>query len=216
MVVFSIFFGRLAKVPSDDVAYPLFSFAALVPWTFFSTGLTQASNSLVTSANLIRRVYFPRMAIPLATVFAGLVDFVLAFGILLLLMWHYGATPTSNIVFLPLFVMLAVITALGVGLWLSAINVRFRDVRYTVPFLTQIWLFSTPVAYSSSMLSEPWKTVYGINPMVGVVEGFRWALLGVDTPPGPMIWVSAIASLVLLASGVVYFRSTEKHFADVV
>jgi lipopolysaccharide transport system permease protein len=216
MLVFSIFLGKLAKVPSDGLPYPLFSYAALVPWTFFATGLVQSSNSLVGSATLIRKVYFPRLAIPLGTVFAGMVDFLIAFLVLLLMMGFYGHFPTSNIIYLPLFVVLSVMTSLGVGLWLSAMNVRYRDVRYMVPFLTQFWLFATPVAYPSNMLPEPWKTVYGLNPMAGVVEGFRWALLGVDTPPGPMVWVSAVVAVLLLISGVIYFTRTEKTFADVV
>jgi lipopolysaccharide transport system permease protein len=216
MIVFSLFFGRLAHVPSDDVPYPIFSYAALVPWTFFAYGLSQAANSLVSSANLIKKVYFPRLIIPLATVLSGLVDFVLAFVVLLGMMLFYGIVPTANTLWLPLFLLLALVTALGVGLWLSAMNVQFRDVRYTVPFLTQFWLFATPIAYPSSLLSEPWRTVYGINPMVGVVEGFRWALLGTDTAPGLMIIVSALTALALLVSGAFYFHRMEKTFADVV
>ena len=216
MLVFSIFLGKLAKVPSDGLPYPLFTFAALVPWTFFSSGLVQSSNSLVGSATLIRKVYFPRLAIPLGTVFAGLVDFLIAFGVLLGMMAFYRQAPTANVIYLPLFVLLSVMTSLGTGLWLSAMNVKYRDVRYMVPFLTQFWLFATPVAYPSNMLSEEWKMVYGLNPMAGVVEGFRWALLGVDTPPGPMIWVSAVVALLMLVTGVIYFTRTEKSFADVV
>ena len=189
MVVFSLFFGRLAKIPSDGIPYPIFSFAALVPWTFFANGLSQSSNSLVGSANLITKVYFPRLAIPIATVLSGVVDFFLAFGVLLVMMAYYGIVPTRNILWLPLLLLLALVTSLGVGFWLSAMNVQFRDVRYTVPFLTQVWLFATPIAYPSSLLEEPWRTIYGINPMVGVVEGFRWALLGTDTQPGPIIAV---------------------------
>jgi lipopolysaccharide transport system permease protein len=216
MVVFSLFFGRLANMPSDSVPYPLFSYAALVPWTFFANGLSQSSNSLVTSANLIKKVYFPRLIIPIAAIFASAVDFVLAFTVLLVMMLFYGIMPTVNVLWLPCFLLLALTTSLGVGLWLSAMNVQFRDVRYTVPFLTQFWLFATPIAYPSSLLSEPWRTLYGINPMVGVVEGFRWALLGVATAPGPVISVSSLASLALLVSGLFYFRRMEKTFADVV
>jgi lipopolysaccharide transport system permease protein len=216
MVVFSLFFGRLAKVPSDGIPYPIFSYAALVPWTFFAHGLAQSSNSLIDSANLIRKVYFPRLTIPIATVLSGVVDFTLAFIVLLGLMLFYGITPTVNVFWLPLLLMLALVTALGVGLWLAAMNVQFRDVRYTVPFLTQFWLFATPIAYPSSLLAEPWRTLYGINPMVGVVEGFRWALLGTETAPGPIVIVSSLAALGLLASGVFYFRRMEKTFADVV
>jgi lipopolysaccharide transport system permease protein len=216
MVVFSLFFGRLAKVPSDGIPYPIFSYAALVPWSFFANALTQGSNSLVNGADMLKKIYFPRLTMPMATVIAGVVDFVLAFIVLLGMMLYYGFFPTINIIWLPLFLLLALITALGVTLWLSAMNVQFRDVRYTVPFLTQAWLFATPIAYPSSLLSEPWRTLYGLNPMVGVVEGFRWALLGTDTAPGPIIFVSAIAAVVLLVSGTYYFRRMEKTFADVV
>lgn len=216
MFVFSIFFGRLAKVPSDGIPYPIFSFAALVPWNFFAQGLTQSSDSLVGSANLIRKVYFPRLAIPIASVSGGVIDFCIAFSVLILMMFYYGLAPTANILWLPLFLLLALTTSLGVGLWLSAMNVQFRDVKYTVPFLVQFWLFSTPVAYPSSLLPEPWRTLYGLNPMAGVVEGFRWALLGVDTSPGPMVAVSAGAAIFLLLSGAFFFRRMEKSFADVV
>jgi lipopolysaccharide transport system permease protein len=216
MVVFSIFFGRLAKVPSDGIPYPIFSYTALVPWTFFANGMNQGSNSLVASANLIKKVYFPRLTIPIATVFSGTVDFVLAFIMLTAMMLYYGFVPTANILWLPIFLLLALITSLGVSLWLSAMNVQFRDVRYIIPFLTQLWLFATPVAYPSSLLSEPWRTIYGINPMVGVVEGFRWALLGTNTAPGPVIIVSCLMSLAILVSGSFYFRRMEKNFADIV
>ncbi|MEX0803090.1 MAG: sugar transferase [Candidatus Binatia bacterium] len=216
MVIFSIFFGRLAQIPSDGVPYPIFSFAALVPWTFFSHSLNQASNSLVNSANLIKKVYFPRLAVPIATVFSGMVDFALAFVVLLGMMLYYGIFPTVNALWVPAFFLLAVVTSLGVGLWLSAMNVRFRDIRHTIPFLTQFWLFATPIAYPSSLLSEPWRTLYGLNPMVGVVEGFRWGLLGTNTAPGPIIVVSSVVALAILVGGAFYFRRVEKTFADVV
>ena len=217
MVVFTLFFGGLAQIPSDGVPYPIFSYAALVPWTFFSTGLTNSSNSLVGSANLIKKVYFPRLVIPIATVLSGVVDFVLAFVVLLLMMMYFGIVPTVNVVYLPLFLLLAFITSLGVGLWLSAMNVQFRDVRYTIPFLTQFWMFITPIAYPSSLIeNDVLRLIYGLNPMAGVVEGFRWALLGTDTVPGPMILVSASAALLLFISGLFYFRRMEKTFADVV
>lgn len=216
MVVFSLFFGRLAKIPSDDIPYPLFSFAALVPWTFFANGLNQSSNSLVGSANLIKKVYFPRLAIPIATVLSGVVDFILSFIMLIGLMYYFGFTPTINVFWLPLFLLLALVTSLGVSLWFSALNVEFRDVRYIMPFLTQLWLFSTPIAYPSSLLSEPWRTIYGINPMVGVVEGFRWALLGTNTAPDSIIIISSCVAFLLLLSGSFYFRRMEKNFADVV
>ena len=216
MVVFSLFFGRLAGIPSDGVPYPIFSFAALVPWTFFANGLNQSSNSLVSSASLITKVYFPRLAVPIATVFSGVVDFALAFFVLLGMMLYYGVIPTVNALWIPLFFLLALTTSLGVGLWLSALNVEFRDVRYVVPFLTQFWMFSTPIAYPSSLLSEPWRTLYGLNPMVGVVEGFRWALLGTETAPGPSIVASSFMALALLVGGLFYFRRMEKTFADIV
>jgi lipopolysaccharide transport system permease protein len=216
MVIFSIFFGRLAKIPSDEIPYPIFSFAALVPWTFFANTINQASNSLVNSADMIKKIYFPRLTIPIASMLAGIIDFFLAFIVLLGMMLYYGFVPTINILWFPVFILLAMMTSLGVSLWLSALNVQFRDVRYMIPFITQAWLFATPVAYPSSMLSEPWRTLYGINPMVGVVEGFRWALLGTDTAPGPMMIVSfAVASLILI-SGVYYFRRMEKNFADII
>ena len=216
MVVFSLFFGKLAKVPSDGIPYPLFSFAALVPWSFFANGLNQASNSLVGNSNLITKVYFPRMAMPIASVLGGIVDFILAFIVLVGMIFYFGLAPTVNVVWLPLFLMLAFFTSLGVSLWLSALYVQFHDVRHIVPFLTQIWLFATPIAYPSSLLAEPWRTLYGINPMTGVVEGFRWALLGTKTAPGPIIIVSALVAVGLLLSGAFYFRRMEKTFADVV
>lgn len=216
MVVFSVFFGGLAKIPSDGVPYPIFAFAALVPWTFFANGLNQSSNSLVGSAHLITKVYFPRLIVPLASVFSSIVDFLVAFVVLLGMMFFYGIVPTLNVLWLPLFLLLALVTALGVGLWLSALNVQYRDVRYLVGFVTQIWLFATPIAYPSSMLPEPWRTVYGLNPMAGVVEGFRWALLGTNTAPGPIIAVSTSAAIVILVTGAFYFRRMERTFADIV
>ena len=216
MVIFSIFFGRLGKIPSDSIPYPIFSFTALVPWTFFANGINLASNSLVNNSDMIKKIYFPRLTMPFASVLAGLVDFILAFIILLGMMLYYGFIPTVNIIWFPFFVLLSMITALGVGIWFSAMNVQFRDVRYMIPFITQIWLFATPVAYPSSMLSEPWRTLYGLNPMVGVVEGFRWALLGTDAAPGMMFFVSSFVSLIILISGIYYFRRMEKVFADVI
>jgi lipopolysaccharide transport system permease protein len=216
MVVFSLFFGRLAKIPSDGVPYPIFSFAALVPWTFFANGLSKASNSLVGSSNLIKKVYFPRLTIPIANVLSGVVDFVLAFMMLIGMMIFFGVTPTINVLWLPFFLLLALVTSLGVSLWLSAMNVQFRDVQHIIPFITQFWLFATPIAYPSSLLSEPWRTIYAINPMVGVVEGFRWALLSTDTAPGLMVLISSLVALAILVSGLFYFRRLEKTFADVV
>jgi len=217
MVVFSLFFGKLAKMPSDGIPYPIFSYAALVPWSFFSRGLNQASNSLVGSARLIKKVYFPRLAIPIASVLSGVVDFLLAFLVLLGMMLAYGVVPTINVLWLPLFLLLSLVTSLGVSLWLSAMNVQFRDVRYTVPFITQVWLFATPIAYPSSLIENPWlRTLYGLNPMTGVVEGFRWALLGTNTAPGPIIAVSSLVALASMIGGAYYFRRMEKTFADVV
>lgn len=216
MVVFSVFFGKLGKMPSDGIPYPIFAFAALVPWTLFSNGLTQATTSLVGSSNLIKKVYFPRLIIPTASVLAGIVDFALAFAVLLLMMLYYGVFPTINIIWLPVFLMMSLVASLAVSLWLSALNVEYRDVRYVIPFLAQIWLFATPIAYSSSLLDEPWRTIYGLNPMVGVVEGFRWALLGTNTQPGTMAIASAGVSLLLLITGALYFRRMEKTFADLI
>lgn len=216
MVVFSLFFGKLAAVPSDGVPYPLFSFAALVPWTFFANALTQSANSLVLSSNLIRKVYFPRLVIPISSVLAGFADFILAFCVLVLMMPMFGVSLTLKVLWLPLFILLSFITSLAVGLWLSALNVQFRDVRYIVPFLAQIWMFSSPIAYPSSLLPQPWRTIYALNPMVGVIEGFRWALLGTDTAPGPMVGVSALVAMAVLTAGVLYFRRMEQQFADII
>jgi lipopolysaccharide transport system permease protein len=216
MVVFSLFFGRLAGIPSDEIPYPIFSYAALVPWQFFASGLSSSSNSLVGSSNLIKKVYFPRLVIPISAVVSGGIDFLLAFVVLLGMMLFYGIAPTWAVAWLPLLFLLALVTSLGVGLWLTAMNVQFRDVRYVVPFLVRAWMFATPIVYPSSLLDEPWRTLYGVNPMVGVVEGFRWALLGTETAPGPIILVSALVAVVILVSGMYYFRRMEKTFADVV
>lgn len=216
MLVFSLFFGRLAKVPSDGVPYPLFSLAGLIPWTFFANGLTTSSGSLVTSANMIKKVYFSRLAIPVATVLTGLVDFGMAFLALLCMMGFYHRWPTHNVAWLPLFVLLSLITSLGTGLWLSTLNVQYRDVRYAVPFLVQFWMFATPVAYPSSLLGQPWRTIYGLNPMVGVVEGFRWAMLGSKTGSGIVVAVSALTAVIMFICGIIYFRQMERKFADIV
>jgi lipopolysaccharide transport system permease protein len=216
MVVFSLFFGRLAGIPSDGLPYPIFSYAALVPWTFFASGLSHSAESLVGNSRMITRVYFPRLALPIGTVLAGLVDFGIAFGVLLLLMGFYGIAPTINVLWMPLFVLMTLVTALGVGLWLSALNAKYRDIRYTMPFIIQAWLFLTPVAYPSSLLAEPWRTLYGLNPMVGVVEGFRWGLLGTDTAPDTMGIVSAFSAVLVLVGGAFYFRKLESTFADVI
>lgn len=217
MLVFSLFFGRLAKMPSDGIPYPLFTFTALVPWTFFSTGLNQSSNSLVGSANLIKKVYFPRLAIPISTVLAAVVDFALGFAMLLTMMIaKYHRIPSHNVVYLPFFLLLAFVTSIGVGLWLSALNVEYRDVRYVVPFLVQFWMFATPIAYPSSLLAEKYRWIFALNPMVGVCDGFRWALLGSNTSPGAVILVSTSAAVAVLVTGAFYFRRMERNFADVV
>ena len=216
MVIFSLFFGQLAKMPSDGAPYPIFSYAALIPWMFFANGLNQASNSMVVNSNLINKVYFPRLAIPIASVLGGLVDFVPSFLMLLGMMVYFDIYPTVNVVWIPAFLLLALVTALGIGIGLSALNVHYRDVRHTVPFLVQCWLFATPIAYPSSLLPESWRTIYAINPMVGVVEGFRWALLDTGTTPGPMIVVSSLAALALLVGAALYFRRMERTFADVI
>ncbi|HLX62139.1 MAG TPA: ABC transporter permease [Planctomycetota bacterium] len=219
MVVFTIFFGKLAGIEkmTEGVPYPLFAFAGLVPWQFFEFGLTQSSESLVGSASVIKKVYFPRLIIPLSSVLAGLLDFSIAFVVLLGMQGYYGIWPTANIVFLPAFLLLAIVTSLGVGLWLSALNVQYRDVKYTLGFIVQFWMFSSPIAYPSSEIKTAWvKSLYGLNPMAGVVEGFRWALLGAQSAPGPMIWVSAAAALFIFVSGLYYFRRMERTFADLV
>jgi lipopolysaccharide transport system permease protein len=214
MIVFSVFFGRLAGIPSDDLPYPLFNYAALVPWTFFANGLTQSSLSLVGSSNLIKKVYFPRLAIPLGAICGGAVDFVMALIVLFVMQIYYGVYPSANVVWLPAFLLLAFMTSLGTGLWLSALNVKYRDVKYTVTFLVQFWMFGTPIAYPSSLVDEKWRWLFGLNPMAGVVEAFRWALLGTDTKPGRMIVLSFGVAALMLAGGLYYFRRVEKTFAD--
>lgn len=216
MVVFSVFFGRLARISSDGLPYPIFVLCALLPWQLFAYSLTESSNSLVANQALITKVYFPRLAIPVSVILASLVDFVIAFVVLIGMIGYYHIIPTQAIWTLPLFVLLAVSLALGVGLWLSALNVRYRDVRYTLPFLTQVWLLATPIAYPSSLLPERWRTLYGLNPMAGVVEGFRWALLGTKKTPEALLTVSVFVTLVILLSGLYYFRRMERTFADTV
>lgn len=217
MVVFSIFFGELAGVPSDGVPYPIFAFTALLPWTLFSKALSDASRSLVQSSHMITKVYFPRLILPLASVLAGVVDFLLALLVLFGMMVYYQVTPTSAVWSLPLFLLLALVTALGVGLWLSALNVLYRDIGYVLPFLTQFWLFITPIAYPASMVPEQWRVLYALNPMTGVVEGFRWALLGTQQANSwMMLGVSTLIAVVVLVSGLFYFRRMERLFADMV
>ncbi|HKP82180.1 MAG TPA: ABC transporter permease [Pyrinomonadaceae bacterium] len=216
MLVFSLFFGKLAGVPSDGIPYPVFSFCGLLPWQLFSYSLTQAGNSLVGSQNLITKVYFPRLVVPISAVLGGVIDFAIAFVLLLGMMFYYGIVPGWQMVALPGLVLLAVLAALGVGLWLSALNVQYRDVRYTIGFLVQFWMFATPVAYPSSIVPEKWRVLYALNPMVGVVDGFRWALLGKPESPGVPLLISVIVVCALLAGGLYYFRRMEQQFADIV
>jgi lipopolysaccharide transport system permease protein len=216
MVVFTLFFGNLAKIPSDGIPYPIFSFAALVPWTFFANGLTHSSASLVASANLLKKVYFPRLIIPISSVLSGIIDFALSFLVLIGMMLFYGITPGISLIYLPLLLLLVFSTSLGMGLWLTAMNVQFRDVQYTVPFLVQAWMFASPIAYSSNLLTGKWKAVYGLNPMAGAIEGFRWVLLGTKALSSSQILISSIVALFLLVSGALYFRRMERTFADVV
>jgi len=223
MMIFTLFFGRMAGIQIGDAPYALAAFVALVPWTFFANALTQASNSLVENVNLVKKVFFPRLVIPISSVFSGVVDFTLAFALLVPMMAFFRRMPTANIVWLPLFLLLALVSSLGISLWLSAMNIQFRDVRYTIPFLTQAWLFATPIVYgiervledgTRQTLPEPWLTLWGLNPMTGVVVGFRWALLG-DTLPLRLVLVSALVGVVLVVSGTFYFRRMESTFADV-
>ena len=216
MVVFSIFLGHLAKVPSDGVPYPLFAFAGLVPWTFFSQALGGTAGSLVGNANLIGKVYFPRIIMPVAVAVSFLVDFVIALALLGGIMAWYGVAPNWHVVLLPLLAALALLTSLAVGIWLAALNVKYRDVRYALPFLVQLWLFATPVAYATSLVPERWRWVYALNPMAGVVEGFRWAIVDTDTAPGITLAVSTVATLAILVTGLAYFRKVERTFADVI
>jgi lipopolysaccharide transport system permease protein len=216
MMVFSVFFGRLAKIPSDGLPYPLFCYVALVPWTFFSNALTQASNSLVGSANLISKVYFPRLAMPISAVLAGLIDFGIALLLIVGMMTYYNVSPTWSVLQFVPFLMLGIISALGAGFWLSALNIEYRDVRYAVPFLVQIWMFATPIAYPSSLVPERWRSLYALNPMVVVVEGFRSSLLRTLPQPTSSIVVAVLMALILFFSGAYYFRRTERIFADVV
>ncbi len=216
MVVFSVFLGKLAHVPSDGIPYPIFAYCGLLPWQLFAYALTESGNSLVSNQNLITKVYFPRLIIPIAAVLSGLVDFLFAFTILIGMMCAFRVVPTLAILTIPFFLLLGLATALAAGLWFSALNVQYRDVRYTIPFLTQFWLFVTPVAYPSSLVPEKWRALYGLNPMAGVVEGFRWALLGKSQAPGPLLAVSTAVVVLLLVGGLYYFRRMEKSFSDLV
>ena len=218
-ILFTFVFGRLAKIPSDGIPYPLFAFCALVPWTFFQTGMSQAARSLVANANMLRKVYFPRLVMPASSVLAGVIDLLIGLFAMMGMVLYYGYGIQPTLVWLPFFLLQAAIAATGAGLWLSALNVQFRDVRYVLPFLTQFWMYATPIVYPSSALDTSYshlRLAYGLNPMVGVVEGFRWSLLGVPELHLGMMLVSAASSLFLLVSGAFYFRRMEKLFADLV
>ena len=215
MIVFTIFFGHLAKIPSEGIPYPIFAYAALVPWAYFAQSITQASNSLISHQGIITKVYFSRLIIPLSAALSGLLDFAIAFLVLLGMIIFYGIVPNFAMLLVPPLILLSMVTALGVGLWMSALNVMYRDVRYAVPFIVQLWLLATPIAYPSSLVPEAWRTLYGVNPMVGVTEGFRSALLGTGETFGPMFLVSVLVSLLLLATGLLYFQRMERTFADV-
>ena len=216
MVIFTVVFGRLANIPSDGLPYPIFAYAGLLPWTYFSEAISRTSGSLVGDANLLRKVYFPRLIIPFATVVTPAIDFALSFILLIGMMVWFGVSPTLGAMFLPGFLLLALMTALAVGLWLSALNVRYRDVRHTVPFLVQFWMYASPVVYPVSLVPEKWRLVFSLNPMAGVIEGFRWGLLGKERPDFTVIGISAVMVLVLLVSGLLFFKRMERTFADVV
>ncbi len=216
MLVFSLFFGRLAKIPSGGLPYPIFYYCALLPWTYFATAMQSATNIVVEQQRVITKVYFPRVILPVAAVLSGLVDFAVSFGVFVVMMVYYRIVPTSAILWLPGFLLLAVMTALGVGLWLSALNAMYRDVRYVLPFLVQFWMFASPVAYPSSLVPERWRWLYGLNPMAGVIEGFRWSLTGHGQPPGAMLAASSAAVILLVFSGLVYYHAVEGTIADVV
>ena len=216
MVVFSLFFGKLAKIPSGGSPYPVFYYCALLPWTYFATALASATTTVVDQQHVVTKVYFPRVVLPLAAVASGLLDLGIGFGVFLAMMLYYRIAPSPAILMLPAFVLLAVLTALGVGLWLSALNAIYRDVRYVLPFLVQFWMFASPVAYPSSLVPERWRWLYGLNPMAGVIEGFRWSLTGRGQPPDLLLAASAGAVLVTLAGGIFYFHRAESTIADVV
>jgi lipopolysaccharide transport system permease protein len=216
MLIFSIFFGRLAKVPSDNLPYTLFSYSALVPWMFFATGLSQASNSLVSSSNLITKVYFPRLVVPMAAVLAGLLDLAISGVTLLFMMAYYHCGATAHVMWVPALLLLALVTSVGVSFWFSALNVKYRDIRHVLPFVVQLWMFATPIAYPSSLVPEKFRVFYALNPMTGAIEGFRWALLGTNTAPGVMLVVSSTIAVLVLIGGAYFFRRMETTFADVV
>jgi lipopolysaccharide transport system permease protein len=216
MLVFSLFFGKLAKIPSQGLPYPIFYYSALLPWMYFATAMQGATNIVVDNQRVITKIYFPRVVLPIASVLSGLLDFSISFGVFLIMMAYYRIAPMASVIWLPAFLLLAVLTALGVGLWLSALNALYRDVRYVVPFLVQFWMFASPVAYPSSLVPERWRWLYGLNPMAGVIEGFRWALTGHGQPPGILLAASSVAVLLLVFSGLIYYHAVEGTMADVV
>jgi lipopolysaccharide transport system permease protein len=216
MLIFSLFFGRLAKIPSQGLPYPIFYYSALLPWMYFATAMQAATNIVVENQRVITKIYFPRVVLPISSVLSGLLDFAISFGVFLVLMAWYHIVPTGAVIWLPFFTLLAVLTALGVGLWLSALNAMYRDVRYVVPFLVQFWMFASPVAYPSSLVPEKWRWLYGLNPMAGVIEGFRWALTGHGQPPSILLAASSLAVVLLVLGGLVYYHAVEGKIADVV
>jgi lipopolysaccharide transport system permease protein len=216
MLIFSLFFGKLAKIPSQGLPYPIFYYSALLPWMYFATAMQAATNIVVENQRVITKIYFPRVVLPISSVLSGLLDFAISFGVFLILMAWYRIVPTGAVIWLPFFTLLAVLTALGVGLWLSALNAMYRDVRYVVPFLVQFWMFASPVAYPSSLVPEKWRWLYGLNPMAGVIEGFRWALTGHGQPPSILLAASSLAVVLLVLGGLVYYHAVEGKIADVV
>src|SRR5690348_2577770 len=216
MLVFSLVFGRLARLPTNGLPYPVFYYSALLPWSYFAAGLQNATNVMVEQQRLITKIYFPRLVLPVSAVLSGLIDFAIAFIMLIALMIYYHIAPGKAVLLLPGFLLLAILTALGFGLWLSALNAIYRDVRYVVPFLIQFWMFVSPVAYSSSLVPERWRWMYGLNPMAGVIEGFRWALMGHAVAPGPLFAASVGGVFSVLLGGLLYFRSIEGTVADIV
>ena len=216
MVIFTVIFGNFAKIPSDGLPYPVFAYTALLPWDLFANALNRCTVSLTGSANLITKVYFPRLIVPASAIISGIIDFAIAFVFLLGIMLWFHIVPTWGAIALPIFLLLTLMTALAVGLWLSALNVRYRDVGHAIPFLIQIWMFLSPVAYPVSLVPEKWRLLYSLNPMVGVIEGFRWALLGKESPDFKLIAVSTAVVVALLLGGLVYFKRIERTFADVV
>jgi len=217
MAIFTIVFGKIAQLPSGGVPYPILVFAAMLPWQFFSNTVSESSNSLISNATMVSKIYFPRIIIPTTSMIVSLVDFIIAFGLLILLMLWYGFSPNWKFIALPFLLVLAMITSLGIGYWVSALNVKYRDFRYVIPFIVQLGLYISPVGFSSDVIPEKWRLLYSINPMVGVIDGFRWAILGGDAEiywPGFLLSIGLGISLFIF--GVRYFIKTERSFADVI